>query len=539
MTPPQWWVRFLARLRPSAVRRGRPLAFLSLEILPHRDSPSSLDVGGFVPLAAPLPDSVVSPAPPVERAFASAAPTLSPFVLNTVKMVTPVAHPPGPKSAETHPETPFSTWSNRPQQFASPPSLTHQPNHPEGKPAPPDVPAVANPPRPASASSESPVYVALVAPSSFDCWRVMIGFRPATQPEAPPAAVVVPPAVTVPPAFDVTPTPVVVAPPLPPQPAVRPWQGLPPDHVIVPPPVSPAVPLPAPGVPPPSAISPEVPPAPSPTTVVPVASAVSLPLAADAPLFRVSGTPIAASSLSVSYTLAAHSAGGTTAARGSVTLTGGSVATLTPPAALVGHSPDVLTVLVGTRSATLFVVSPQQVSDPVLIAAHRGGRSAEAFAVLAARHGPTVSRAVQRVVRNRTDAADVSQFVFLELAKTRAQFPGTLAGWLRAVSRNAALAFLRAKRRRLMRERQAARAEAEIPPPAPLDEMLVAALHRLPADLGQAVRLRYLEGYTQLEAAALAGVPRGTLSRRAAEGVRLLRQMLMAGEQTDDQRHFE
>ena len=45
------------------------------------------------------------------------------------------------------------------------------------------------------------------------------------------------------------------------------------------------------------------------------------------------------------------------------------------------------------------------------------------------RYGSTVTRTVQRIVGNRTDAEDVSQFVFMELAKTRAKFPGTLTGW--------------------------------------------------------------------------------------------------------------
>jgi RNA polymerase sigma factor (sigma-70 family) len=197
-------------------------------------------------------------------------------------------------------------------------------------------------------------------------------------------------------------------------------------------------------------------------------------------------------------------------------------------------SPEVLTVVLNdtagtpttTRAATLFVVPLQQVRDSVLVEAHRVGRSAEAFAALARRYEPAVTRTVQRIVGNHTDAQDVSQFVFMELARTRARFPGTLSGWLRVVSRNAALAFLRAKRRRRKHEQGAAKGERVEAAPVVADESLAVALDQLPPELGQAVRLRYLDGYTQQEAAAIVGVPRGTLSRRAAAGVQILRELL-------------
>ncbi len=177
--------------------------------------------------------------------------------------------------------------------------------------------------------------------------------------------------------------------------------------------------------------------------------------------------------------------------------------------------------------ATLFVAPPQRVADPVLVRAYRDGRSVEAFAILARRHEAAVARTVTRIVGNRADAQDVTQSVFTELARTRAHFPGTLTGWLRVVSRNAALAFLRAKRRRRRHELRAVRPEVvETAPPVTLDESLAVALDQLPPILAEAVRLRYLDGLTQYEAAAVVGVPRGTLSRRAAEGVRLLRELL-------------
>jgi RNA polymerase sigma factor (sigma-70 family) len=269
--------------------------------------------------------------------------------------------------------------------------------------------------------------------------------------------------------------------------------------------------------------------------------------AADAPAFRVVGQVPPGQTLRVNYTVSAHDAAGSTATTGTVTLTpANNVATIPAGPATVGRTPDVLTLVVnetpGVRpaqpSATLFLTPPHKVGDAALFEAHKLGRSAEAFDVLLRRHGPAVTRAVQRIVVNRTDAQDVSQFVFVELSKFRGRFNGSLTAWLRTVSRHAALAFLRAKRRRLRHEQRAAKAvAADAPPPAAVDEGLIVALERLPPDQMEAVRLRYLEGYTQQEAAELVGCPRGTLSRRAADGIQALRAILNDGERSAAERH--
>lgn len=268
-------------------------------------------------------------------------------------------------------------------------------------------------------------------------------------------------------------------------------------------------------------------------SVVPLLPQPGQRLTPDSPAFLISARP-AGLPLRVPYTLAAHGTTGTTAVSSLVTLGANSHHATVTPRAVFGSSPEVLTVVLQQsggehtvpRSATLFVVPVQQVRDAVLVEAHREGRSAEAFTALARRYEPAVTRTVLRIVGNRTDAQDVSQFVFMELARTRARFSDSLSGWLRVVSRNAALAFLRAKRRQRKHEQRAAKGEQVEAAPVMPDDSLAAALGRLPPDLGQAVRLRYLDGYTQQEAAEIVGVPRGTLSRRAAAGVQILRELL-------------
>lgn len=306
--------------------------------------------------------------------------------------------------------------------------------------------------------------------------------------------------------------------------------------VALPPAVTPTtgsvVDTPTPALPPGGDTPPPATP-PASVSVVPLLPQPGQQLTPDLPAFLISART-AGLSLRVPYTLAAHGTAGTTAVSSLVTLGAHSPQVTVTPRQVFGGSPELLTVVLHEaggeysvpRSATLFVVPVEQVRDTVLVEAHREGRSAEAFAALTKRYEPAVTRTVLRIVGNRTDVQDVSQFVFMELARTRARFPGSLSGWLRVVSRNAALAFLRAKRRLRMHEQRAAKGEQMDAEPVIPDDSLAAALGRLPPDLGQAVRLRYLDGYTQQEAAEILGVPRGTLSRRAAAGVRILRELL-------------
>ncbi len=282
----------------------------------------------------------------------------------------------------------------------------------------------------------------------------------------------------------------------------------------------------------PSAIRPA-----SPRVVIvsPIPAAGGQPVAPSTPVFHITTAADAGGQLVVPYTLAAHTAAGTITAAGAVTLTAGAgPVVITAGSALARRPADVLTLTARQRagatrwaSATVFLTPAHRAADAALFEAHRLARSPEAFRALVRRHGPAVTQACQRMVGNRADAEDVSQFVFLELARWRSQFSGTLAAWLRAVSRNASLAFLRAKRRRQRHEHEAARpVAADAAAIAVLDDTLAAAVAQLPFELAEAVRLRYLEGYSQQEAAAIVGCPRGTLSRRAAEGIQLLRERL-------------
>jgi RNA polymerase sigma factor (sigma-70 family) len=256
--------------------------------------------------------------------------------------------------------------------------------------------------------------------------------------------------------------------------------------------------------------------------------------------FRITRTPASATTLEVRYTVTGYGSAGAAGRDGVATISPGAGhvdVPIEPTTTARGGGPEIVTLTlrdagpyqIAQPSATLFLAGNARLcSDAALFEAYRQGQSGEAFRVLVERHRPAVLRACYRILGNWADAEDVSQVVLLALARRPVGLPALLAGWLSTVAHNAAIAFLRSRNRRSRHERRAAKPLQGACEDDSHDqrEELDAALTRLPAPLREAVRLRYLEGLSQREAAQVVGCPRGTLSQRAANGVRCLRGIL-------------
>jgi RNA polymerase sigma-70 factor, ECF subfamily len=150
-------------------------------------------------------------------------------------------------------------------------------------------------------------------------------------------------------------------------------------------------------------------------------------------------------------------------------------------------------------------------------------------------------------VRDRDDAADLAQEIFVRLFETRARWvpDREFVPWMFQVARNRAVDFLR--RRRVRRPAVAVPAEsaAELADPGEGPEARVlrrsrldqfrAALARL-SDLSREILvLRDVQGLSVREVAAALGVPDGTVKSRASRARAELAEQLLAasGERSD------
>jgi RNA polymerase sigma factor (sigma-70 family) len=163
----------------------------------------------------------------------------------------------------------------------------------------------------------------------------------------------------------------------------------------------------------------------------------------------------------------------------------------------------------------------------------RGEEAEDAFAAVVERHGPMVLRVCRRILMDPNDADDAFQVTFLVLARKARSIARRerLANWLYGVAVRTAKEVRKSAARRRVREGpmgDMARAEAPREQ-ADTDELRFVIddeLSRLPESFRAPVVLCDLEGKTQREAAALLGVPVGTLSSRLSRGRNRLRRRL-------------
>jgi RNA polymerase sigma factor (sigma-70 family) len=168
-------------------------------------------------------------------------------------------------------------------------------------------------------------------------------------------------------------------------------------------------------------------------------------------------------------------------------------------------------------------------TDTDLLLQFARSRDAESFRQLVVRHADLVYSAAVRQLGSRTLADDVTQAVFIMLARKAGSVNGaTLAGWLVTASRLAALQALRAESRRRSREHKAAEMKTEVQTDPTGDwnrvsPLLDEALAHLSDADRSAVTLRYLEGKS-VDAVALAmGISEAAAAKRIARAIARLR----------------
>jgi RNA polymerase sigma factor (sigma-70 family) len=170
--------------------------------------------------------------------------------------------------------------------------------------------------------------------------------------------------------------------------------------------------------------------------------------------------------------------------------------------------------------------------DDVTALVDRGDLGA-ALHHLMKRHRAGVYRYCRAVLRDPVLADDVCQQIFIQAFRDLPQFHrhSTLRTWLFAIARHRILDAAKARRRWRARQGDAPTTDAPDPQHSPADslearrrrEALARGLERLDDRSRSAVLLRYHQGFTFQQMAAICCEKPGTLAARVARALPLLR----------------
>jgi RNA polymerase sigma-70 factor (ECF subfamily) len=193
----------------------------------------------------------------------------------------------------------------------------------------------------------------------------------------------------------------------------------------------------------------------------------------------------------------------------------------------------------GTFGAAVPAVADDADPDGDVIELVGRGELHAALSRLMRRHGDAVYRYCREALRDAALAADVQQQVFLGAFRDLPRFAGraTVRTWLFSIAR---YRVLDAVRRRLRAEARIAQAQAAAEPPAvapsPADSLddtrlraaLVASLGELGEPSRTAVLLRYQQGFSFDEMAAICRERPATLRARVARALPVMRASIEA-----------
>ena len=169
--------------------------------------------------------------------------------------------------------------------------------------------------------------------------------------------------------------------------------------------------------------------------------------------------------------------------------------------------------------------------DAGLLWEYASCKSDAAFSALVARHVPLVFSAALRQLQNQSLAEDVTQVVFVILARKAGQLPQktVLAGWLYRTTRHVAAKALRSEQRRRKREQESLQMQSNEPEAA--WEQLAPFLDEAMAQLGEvdrgAVLLRYFQNKSLREVGRAFGMSEDTAQKRVSRAIDRLRRLLL------------
>jgi RNA polymerase sigma-70 factor (ECF subfamily) len=167
-----------------------------------------------------------------------------------------------------------------------------------------------------------------------------------------------------------------------------------------------------------------------------------------------------------------------------------------------------------------------------LIASVANGDRA-AFASLYDALSPTIFGVVRRVLRDPSQAEEVTQEVFVEIWKQATRFDaerGSVRTWAVTIAHRRAVDRVRSEQSHRERQVTVGAASLEVPP-SPEDDAVEAedrqraraAMDRLPAAQREALELAFYDGLTHVQISEHLGVALGTVKTRIRDGLIRLR----------------
>lgn len=170
--------------------------------------------------------------------------------------------------------------------------------------------------------------------------------------------------------------------------------------------------------------------------------------------------------------------------------------------------------------------------DMTLLCEYASSGSEAAFAALVSRYIDLVYSVAFRHVRNASQAEEVSQIVFMLLARKAGQMPkGTvLSGWLYSTTRLTAANYVRSEIRRRRREQEAQMQHSVDPPDAEVWEQLSPHLDEAMSSLSKRDRdfivLRFFGSKSFQQVGAILGTSEPAAKMRVSRAVEKLRKLL-------------
>ena len=174
--------------------------------------------------------------------------------------------------------------------------------------------------------------------------------------------------------------------------------------------------------------------------------------------------------------------------------------------------------------------------DADVLALLDGGDIEGAARQLMRRHGTDVYRYCRIGLHDAQLAEDVHQQVFIDVFRALGSFEGrsSVRAWLFTIARNRMLDAAKARRRARARLVEAEPGDPPDPRPSPaellddrrLDQALAACLAELDEPARTAVLLRYQQGFTFEEMAAICREKAGTLAARVSRALPRLRELI-------------